>query len=188
LSALKQYIETIKIILNIMKEDTKAIIDCLLQHKAETKNIVINQRALNDSIMELVIEVRKKFRDDLMNELIQRKENNKDIPETLKIIIHQGDYLFSGVEERSYGLYFVIEINNELFYYNNSGEGAYGGCGNGIQINNINAHYGDGIDQTNGLLVNAYETAEEWTKIVKSSADKILEEVMKVVREKFDSN
>lgn len=180
-NALRQYIETIETILNVMKEDTKEIIEFLKKDKVKTINIIKNQRILNDAIKNLVIEVRDKFLGDLKNEVGLKRGNENTIHESLKVEIVQGNYFFSGDEEKCFGLGFIITENNERFDY---GSEESGGCGNGIQINNINAFCGDGIDQANAMLVNAYETAE-WNKIVNLAADKIISEVINKVLPKF---
>ena len=89
---------------------------------------------------------------------------------------------FSFLKKFTWG--WKIKRRNEDFYYDGS---AFGGCGNEIQIQGINAHYGEGIDEANSLLLYAYDASDSWSELVNSAAEKILDEIKTSVLPKFES-
>lgn len=183
LSALKQYIIIIKNLLNMMKEDKKAILEYLVENKKETVDLVKHFRILKDSILELIKEVRNKFFVDLVGNL---KKKNADAIDYPKIKIHPGDPVWTGDFDNSFGLGFqIIGKDDRPFNY---GGGGSEYCGNAIYINEINAHYADGIDQANVILLEYYGNEEKWNAIVNSTVDKIIEEVKNEVLEKYRSS
>ena len=165
--ALKQYITVIENLIKTMKQDTKEIQKYLKQNKDKVENIIINRINLNEAIQDLVKEVRGKFKEDL-----EKKINKRNVPENLKIFINQGDYLFSGDEDKSYGLSYSVERNNEKVKVKDEGSVI-----NAIEIEGINAHFGQ-IEEANAILVKFYET-DKWDEIVEESAIKIVNEVLK---------
>ena len=184
LSALKQYITVIENILHTMKEDTEAIIEYLKSNEVSTELILTNRRILNDAIWLLTKEIRDKFLADLTNAVDIKIEEAQSIPSLIKVRIHQGDYLFSGDEDKSFGLGFQILKNNELFSYEGGG---YGGSGNGIKINGKYAHCEDDIDRGNAELLRTYKYETEWSRLVSSTADEIIREIIVNVIPKLEA-
>lgn len=190
-SSIKQYILVLKNILQIMKEDKKALSDYLI--KIENRNIVAeiaqNQRLLYDSVLELIKEVRNCFLTDLENK-IQTLKSSLPYNNLLDVKIHQGDYMFSGDEENSYGLGFTIKIKNENVDFNYGGAG-YGGIGNCIFFKEqedkaLNTHYGYGIDKANSILISNFGE-ENWKSIVEYAANKIIQEIEDMVLPKIQN-
>lgn len=179
-SALQQYISILKNLLKNMKEETKQTIYYLKQNKEASIKIVENISIINDSIYELVKEVRNAFVVEINKELQTIRENEKNrIPQNITIEIFQGDYIYTG-SNNSYGLGFQVKYNNDYFKY--GGEG-FGGWGNGIYLNELNAH--EYIDKSNSILLESYQT-ENWLKIVKEAANEIISEIIIKVIPKLD--
>jgi len=177
LSALKQYIQIIKNLINNMEEEMQDMLNYLLENKSITSEIASNLWIFNNALNEVIKKVREKFLYDLNIE-VSKLIDEKNISDNIKIRVHQGDYSFSGNEDKSFGLGFEIYKNGERYNYGGNG---YGGCGNAIFINEINAHYGDGIDKTNGLLISMYNNAQEWNQSIELTAELIINEVIQAV-------
>ena len=155
-----------------MTEESKEAIKYLKNNIKETKAILKGRLALNEAIYYLVKEVRDKFVCDLNIEVKKRMVNN-EISIEISIEIQQGDYLFSGDFDKSFGLGFIVKKDNMLFNY---GGTAYGGCGKGLTIKEKDAHYGTGIEETNLILIEANDT-NSWKEIVSDSAKFIMKQV-----------
>jgi len=182
LNALEQYINVIKINLKTMNEDTRTIIEFLKENKDKTEIIIKNRRILNESVIELVKEIRENFLECLQTEVNERKEKHNSIPDNLGIHIRMGDYVFSGDENHSFGMGFEITKDEGRFNY---GSGSHGECGNAIHIQGINVHEDDGIEKGNAILFMAYKNPDEWKSIINATADKLFEEIETKVLPKY---
>lgn len=167
-SALEQYIKILNKLLNNMKEETKQIIDELLKNKEATKFIIEHFSVFNDSIFELVKIVRNKFEKDL-NTTIEKMI----IPEGIKINILQLSFFKKYGE---FGMFFNI-VNNDKEKIDYGGK-ADGGKGDAILIEGKSAHIE--IDETNSILLEAYDNKEKWANLVNESSN----EIFKIINEK----
>lgn len=176
-NSLNQYITVINQISNNMEEDKNKIIEYLKSNKEKTAKLIADRFELVEALSDLTKIIRDKFLVNL-NKTVNEKKITEKIPDELKIEISQGAYCFSKGE--CYGLGFEIKKGEEKFYYGGKG---FKGYGNGIQINGIDAH--NEIDLANEVLFRECDNSEEWDKIVESTSDKIMEEVMYKVIPKF---
>jgi hypothetical protein len=171
-SALQQYVDIVNQLLNQRTEIMNKFDQILNAQKEDTEAILRNRQDLLQSTKELAIDVTDKF-----VRCLQTKVSATGL-EPFQITIHPGSYIDEGGEQ--YGLGFTVR--HPLLApdgdFNYGGEG-YGGSGNGIWLNKVDAH--NEIDEANAVLFNASKETEKWKALVNTSLCEILREIIENV-------
>lgn len=171
------YKELIELLKN-EKQETKIIIEKKLElenpnsifwnNETSGINYSKNYDFIKPSIEHLIKEIRYKFAIDLQNIV------NNEFRDDLSIIVEQCEYFNNNKD--CYGLGFKVLKNNIPVNYNGDG---FGGFGEGIFIENINAHLGENIDKTNAILFEKL-TSNKWDELLETSSKLIIQKLDKI--------
>lgn len=165
----RQYKEVVQSLLNIscmeklnqdLFKNNKIISHFIAKHHLQIQSLLrIHINEIKDRFLkELKIKLEESFLKDgnSMNVFLEIPDKDN---KGHSIVLKKGDLFFSGDEGKSFGMGFQLYLNEiPQIFIGATGFGYNGGCsGSELKINNLNAHYGIDIDNTNAYLSDAYD-------------------------------
>lgn len=138
------------------------------EYSTDTVDFNEKYKFIKTSIEYLIKEIRITFATEIMDMV------NSSFGSPISIFVEQCSYFNNGNE--CYGLgYKVLKNQIPLNYGGNS----FGGFGDAVFINGVNAHLGENIDSTNSMLFQAYINGN-WKEIIHTSANLIIQNLKNI--------